>query len=166
VDITLKGAGVASEAAGYLSATPLRAQFQNVPVGTHNTQSIQLTNTGSVRLTISNVTTAGNGFSVSGLATPLSIAAGVTAQLTVGFLPESVGTSSGSVVLTSTASDSRMTIVLSGTGVGSSRVLNMSPASRAFGNVIVNSSATQQFTLKNEGNSNISISGGALMAPG
>ncbi len=166
VEITLKGAGVAKEAAGYLSATPLRAEFQNVAVGTHNTESIQLTNTGAARLTISDVKTTGNGFSVSGLATPLSIAAGDTAQLRVGFLPESVGSSSGTVVLTSTASDSHMTIVLSGTGVGSSRVLDVSPASVAFGNVLVNGSATQEFTLKNEGNSNLSISGGSIKGTG
>ena len=166
VEITLKGAGVTSEATGYLSVTPLIAQFQNVAVGTKNTQIIQLKNTGSAALTISNLTTTGNGFSASGLAMPASIAAGATAQLTVGFLPQSIGSSSGAVVLTSTASDSHMTIVLSGTGVGSSRLLNVSPASLAFGNVIVNGSATQQLTLKNEGNSNISISGGTINGTG
>jgi P pilus assembly chaperone PapD len=166
VDITLKGAGVASEAVGYLNATSLKAQFQNVAVGTHNTQSIQLKNTGSARLTVSSVKVTGSGFSVSGLSTPLSIAPEATEQLTVGFLPESVGSFSGSLVLTSTASDSHMTIVLSGTSVGSSRVLDVSPASLAFGNVMVSGSATQQITLKNAGNSNISISGGSIKGTG
>jgi P pilus assembly chaperone PapD len=166
VDITLKGAGVTSEATGYLNATSLKAQFQNVAVGTRNTQSIELKNTGSVRLTVSSVKVAGNGFSVSGLATPLSIAPEATAQVTVGFLPESVGSFSGSVVLTSSASDSHMTIVLSGTSVGSSRVLEVSPASLAFGNVLLNGSATQQISLKNAGNSNISISGGSIKGTG
>jgi hypothetical protein len=166
VGITLKGAGVAGAAVGYLSAAPISAQFQNVAVGTQNTQSIQLTNTGSAGLTISNVTAIGNGFSVSGLATPLSIAAGATAQLTVGFLPASVGSSSGSVVLTSTASDGQMTIVLSGTGVGSSRALSVIPAALAFGNVMVNGSATQQLTLKNQGNSSINILGGSVNGTG
>jgi P pilus assembly chaperone PapD len=166
VEITLKGAGVASEATGYLNATSLKAQFQDVAVGTHNTQSIQLTNTGSARLTISNVAVTGNGFSVSGLATPLFIAPRATAQFTVGFLPESVGSFRGSLVLTSTASDSHMTIVLSGTSVGSSRLLDVSPASLAFGNVLVNGSATQQLMLKNGGNSIISISGGSINGNG
>ena len=166
VQITLQGAGVASAAAGYLSASPLMAEFQNVAVGTNNTQIIQLTNTGSALLTISNVTTSGSGFSVSGLTTPLSIAAGATAQFTVGFLPQSVGSSSGSLALTSTASDSQMAIVLSGTSVGTSRMLTVSPASLAFGNVAVNGSAVQQFTLTNQGNSNISISGGSVSGTG
>jgi hypothetical protein len=166
VEITLRGAGIASEAVGYLNATSFKAQFQNVAVGTHSTQSVQLENTGSARLTISNVTVTGKGFSVSGLATPLSITPGAKTQVTVGFLPESIGNFSGSLELTSSASDSHMTIVLSGTGVGSSRVLDVSPASLAFGNVNVNGSATQQFTLKNGGNSNISISGGKISGIG
>jgi hypothetical protein len=165
-EITMKGTGIAGGATGYLSASPLSAQFQNVPVGTRNTQIIQLTNTGSTNLTISNVTTTGNGFSASGVTTPLSMAAGATVQLTVGFLPNSVGSSGGSVVLTSTASDSQMTIVLAGTGVGNSRVLEVSPASLSFGNVILNGSATQQFTMTNAGNSNISISGGSINGTG
>jgi Abnormal spindle-like microcephaly-assoc'd, ASPM-SPD-2-Hydin len=166
VQITLEGAGVASAATGYLSAAPLIAQFQNVAVGTHNTEVIQLTNTGSAPLTVSNVATTGSGFSASGLTPPLSIGAGATVQLTVGFLPQSVGSSSGSVALTSTASDSHMTIVLSGSSVGSSRMLTVSPASVAFGNVAVNGSAIQQLTLKNAGNSNISISGGSSNGTG
>ena len=166
VEVVLKGVGVAKEAAGYLSAAPLSLEFQNVAVGLHNTQSVQLTNTGSASLTVSGVKTTGVGFSVSGLATPLSIAAGATMQLTVGFLPESTGSSSGSVVLTSTASDSQMTIVLSGTSVGSSRILDVTPASVTFGNVPVNGSATQQFTLKNGGNSNLTISGGSTLGTG
>jgi len=166
VEITLRGAGVAREAVGYLNATSLKAQFQNVAVGTHDTQSIQLKNTGSARLTISDVTTTGKGFSVSGVATPMSIAPGATAELTVGFLPESIGSFSGSLVLASTASDSHMTIVLSGTSVGSSRVLDVSPASLTFGSVMVNGTATQQITLKNAGNSNISISGESIKGTG
>lgn len=165
-EVVLKGVGVAKAAAGYLSATPLSVEFQNVAVGVHNTQSIQLTNTGSVSLTISGVTTTGVGFSVSGLATPLSVAPGATMQLTVGFLPESTGSSSGSVVLTSTASDSQMTIVLSGSSVGSSPVLDVAPASVSFGNVPVNGAATQQFMLKNGGNSNLIISGASTLGTG
>jgi hypothetical protein len=166
VEIMLRGAGVASEAVGYLNATSLKAQFQNVAVGTHSTQSVQLENTGSAKLTISNVTVTGKGFSVSGMATPLSITPRAKAQVTVGFLPESIGSFSGSLELTSSASDSHMTIVLSGTSVGSSRVLDVSPASLAFGNVMLNGSATQQITLKNAGNSNISVSGGSIKGTG
>ena len=165
-ELPLKGTGVAVASTGYLSASSLTAQFQNVPVGTRNTQIIQLTNTGSTSLTISSVTTAGNGFSVSGVTTPLPMAAGAKVQLTVGFLPSSVGSSAGTVVLASTASDSQMTIVLAGSGVGNSRVLEVSPASLSFGNVILNGSATQQLTLTNAGNSSISISGGSVNGTG
>ncbi len=165
-EITMKGTGIAGGTAGYLSASPLSAQFPNVPVGTHNTQIIQLTNTGSTSLTISKVTTTGNGFSSSGVTTPLSLAAGAKVQLTVGFLPNSAASSSGTVVLSSTGSDSQLTIVLSGNGIGNSRTLGVSPASLSFGNVVLSGSATQQITLTNAGNSNISISGGSVNGTG
>jgi fibronectin type 3 domain-containing protein len=45
-------------------------------------------------------------------------------------------------------------------------MLTVSPASLAFGNVAVNGSAIQQITLKNAGNSNISISGGSSNGTG
>ena len=40
VTLTLSGAGVANRGAGYASATPIIAQFANVPVGMQNTQTI------------------------------------------------------------------------------------------------------------------------------
>ena len=166
VSITMTGAGVSSAPSGYLSATPLTAQFQNVAVGTQNTQAIQLTNTGGSSLTITNVATTGNGFSASGLAANTPIAAGGTTQLTVGYLPTSAGSSNGAVVLTSTASDSQITIVLSGTSVASSRTLTANPASLAFGNVNVNGSVTQQVTLTNAGNSTVTISGANISGAG
>jgi HYDIN/CFA65/VesB family protein len=57
-------------------------------------------------------------------------------------------------------------IVLSGTGVGSSQVLDVPPASLAFGNVDVNASSTQEITVKNGGNSNLSISGDSVEGTG
>ncbi len=159
VTLTLHGTGVTSNAAGYASATPIAAQFGNVPVGTRNTQTIELMNTGTGSYSVSNITASGNGFSVSGITTPASIAAGANAYLTVAFLPQSAGSFSGSVGVTSTASDSQITIVLSGTGVGSSPVLTVTPASLTFGNIGVGSTAIQEITLTNVGNSNLSISG-------
>jgi Abnormal spindle-like microcephaly-assoc'd, ASPM-SPD-2-Hydin/CARDB len=166
VVIPLYGDGVTREAAGYASADPLSAQFGNVPVGTTNTEMIEITNTGERSLSITSVRVNGSAFSVSGITTPISVGAGKRVQFSVGFLPKSVGVFSGSVNVQSTATDSQLTIVLSGTGVGSSQELDVTPASIAFGNVDLNGSATQQITLKNAGNSNISISGDSVKGAG
>jgi hypothetical protein len=159
VTLTLSGTGVASGGAGYASATPIIAQFANVPVGTQNMQTIELMNTGTASYTVSSITAAGSGFSVSGITTPMSIAAGANAYFTVAFLPQSAGSFSGSVAVTSTASDSQISVVLSGTAVSGSRTLAVAPSTVTFGSISVGGTETQEITLTNAGNSNLSISG-------
>lgn len=166
VSVPLYGDGVTSQALGYATASPLTAQFGNVPVGTENTEIIDVKNTGATSFSITNVTANGTGFLVSGISTPMSIAPGNSTRFTVGFLPKSAGSASGSVNIKSTASDSQLTVVLSGTGVGSSRQLTLTPANIAFGTVNVSGAATQQITLKNTGNSDIAISGDTVQGSG
>ena len=178
--VPLYGAGVASQATtsqstsslaattakGYVSPTPVRVHFGSVAAGTKNTQVIQLKNTGAASLTISSVIVKGTGFSISGLTTPVTLAAGATKQLTVAFQPATAGSYSGAVGVGSNASDSFLTVVASGTGTGSSRVLSITPTSVAFGSVGVGSSTTREITLKNSGNSNITISGDSVTGTG
>jgi Abnormal spindle-like microcephaly-assoc'd, ASPM-SPD-2-Hydin/Transmembrane protein 131-like N-terminal len=164
--VPLYGDGVTSQALGYATASPMIAQFGNVPVGTENTEIIDVKNTGEHSFSIASVTESGTGFLVSGISTPVSVAPGNNARFTVGFLPKSAGSASGSVNIKSTASDSQLTIVLSGTGVGSSQQLTVTPANIAFGSVNVSGSTTQQITLKNTGNSNIAISSDTVQGSG
>jgi Abnormal spindle-like microcephaly-assoc'd, ASPM-SPD-2-Hydin len=164
--VPLSGEGVTGEAAPYASVAPLTAQFGDVPVGTLNTQSIEVKNTGARSLSLMNVTAKGSGFSVSGISTPVALAAGQSTHFSVGFMPKSAGSYNGSVNVSSTASDSQLTIVASGTGVGISGDLEVSPSSIAFGNVNVNGSATQQVVLKNGGNSSISVTGANISVSG
>jgi Abnormal spindle-like microcephaly-assoc'd, ASPM-SPD-2-Hydin len=164
--VPLSGEGVTGEAAPYATIEPLTAQFGNVPVGTLNTQSIEVKNTGARSLSLTSVTAKGSGFSVSGISTPVALAAGQRIHFSVGFLPTSAGSYNGSVKVSSTASDSQLTIVASGTGVGISNDLEVTPSSIAFGNVDVNGSATQQIVLKNGGNSSISVTGASAVGSG
>jgi hypothetical protein len=153
-------------AAAYLSANSLTAQFGSVAVGTQNTQTVQLKNTGGQSLSISSIAAKGTGFSVSGFKTPISLAAGGSTQFTVGFLPTSAASFSGSVGIASSASDSQLTIVLTGAGTSSSRTLNVNPTSLSFGSVSVNESETQQVTLTNGGNSSLTISAAGISGTG
>jgi Abnormal spindle-like microcephaly-assoc'd, ASPM-SPD-2-Hydin len=155
-----------SAAPAYLTANSLTASFGTVAVGTENTETVQLTNTGGESLSISSIAAKGTGFSVSGFKTPITLAAGASTQFTVAFLPESATSFSGSVLVTSTASDSQITIVLTGTGGSSSRIMNVNPSSVTFGSVNVNGSATRQVTLTNGGNSSLTISTATISGTG
>jgi HYDIN/CFA65/VesB family protein/ASPM-SPD-2-Hydin domain-containing protein len=172
--VTLYGAGTggstgssgSSPTPAYLSANSLSAQFGSVPVGTQNTQVIALKNTGGKSLSISSIAAKGTGFAVTGFTTPIALAAGAQTQITVAFLPTTATSFSGSVAIASNASDSQITIVLTGTGTSSSQNLSVSPTSVAFGNVDVNGSETQQVTLKNTGNSSLTVSSAVISGTG
>jgi len=92
--------------------------FGNVAVNTPTSQSITLSSTGNVAVTINSATLAGTGFSISGLTFPLTLNSGQTATLSVQFDPTAAGAASGTLTIASNSSTNAPTTVnLSGTGV-------------------------------------------------
>jgi hypothetical protein len=143
---------------GVLTPLPTGLAFGNVVDGVTNSQPVQISNTGNGSLTVSQVTMSGSGFSVSGLAVPLVLAAGQSSSFDVLFAPQSAGSVTGSLTLTSDASSSPNTLALSGTGVAATRTLSLSQSGITFGNVNIGGSSSQPLTLTNTGNSNVTIS--------
>jgi len=142
---------------GQLAATPGSVSFGNVQVGTSQTQSATLSNTGGSSLTITQATVTGTGFSISGLTTPLTLAAGQSATFSVVFQPQSAGSASGNLALSNSGSSSLLNVALSATGVTAGN-LSPSPTSLSFGSVQVGTSHPESETLKNSGGENLTIS--------
>ena len=142
-----------------LSATPTSVSFGSVVTGSTNSQTIQLKNTGTASLSVSQVAATGSGFSVSGASVPLTLAPGQTSTFNVQYAPTTAGAVNGSVSVVSNAPNSPAAVSLSGTGVDATRTLSVSPGNLSFGSVNDGSTASQGFTVTNTGNSNVSISG-------
>ncbi len=140
-----------------ITANPSSASF-NVAMGNKNSQSITLTNSGNATLTFSQVTVTGTGFSVTGLSTTTTIAAGGNASFSVAFAPTSQTTVQGSIALATNGSPSQLTIPLSGTGATTTTQLGSSPTSLAFGTVNLNTTNSLKSVLTNTGNTNVTIS--------
>jgi hypothetical protein len=140
---------------GTLGAAPASISFGNVQTGTSQTQSDTLSNTGGSNLTITQVTVTGTGFSISGISTPVTLTPGQSAPFNVTFAPQSSGNFSGSVTVTSTASNPSLAISLSGSGTEQTPPpqgqLSVSPATISVGNVTVGASGTQTGTLNATG---------------
>jgi hypothetical protein len=151
--VALSGAGTTAAA---LTATPNSIAFGSVAVGSEATQTVHLTNTGSEAVAISKVTASGNAVSVTGMTAPMTLAGGQTADLTVNYKPASAGTLTGSVSITSNASDPSTVISINATATLST--LAATPASFSFGNVVVGSDTTQTIRLQNIGTSRVTIS--------
>jgi len=143
-----------------IQVNPTSINFVNGVVGTNLSQVLIIKNTGTATLSIAQVTETGSAFfTVSGFSLPLNVNAGQQTTITVAFLPTSVGTVSGNISIVSNAPTSPTSVGLSGTGIAATLTLGISPTSLSFGNVTTGtSSAAQNVTITNTGNSNVTIS--------
>jgi len=155
--ISLSGIG-ATTVAPALTATPSSVSFGTIPTGTTTTQTIRLTNSGDSELTISSLSTTGSGITVSGMAMPLNIAVGQSANLTAALKPASAGAVSGAIKITSNVPGSPKQIPWTATAQASVVTLTSSTTKLNFGSVSVGTADTLQATVKNTGNSNAVIS--------
>ena len=152
--IPLSGTGVA---AGALGSNPTSLSFGSVQVGVKQTLSETVTNTGGSNITISAVAASGSGFSLSGIAAPVTLTAGQSTSFSVSFTPAATGAVSGNVTVTSNASNPTLTIPLSGTGVAPG-ALGSNPTSLSFGSVQIAHTQTLAETVTNTGASSVTIS--------
>src|ERR1017187_4496587 len=152
--IPLSGTGVAP---GGLGSNPTSLSFSSVTLGSNQSQSETVTNTGGSSVTISQVGISGTGYSLSGITTPVTLTAGQSTSFTVTFTPASAGSASGNLTVTSNASNPTLTIPLSGTGVALGAV-GSNPTSLSFGSVTVGSNQLQSETVTNTGGTSVTIS--------
>ena len=151
--LSLSGTGVAN---GQLAANPTSESFGTVRVQSNQKLWETVTNTGGTTVTISQVGISGAGFTLSGISTPVTLTAGQAASFSVTFAPQSAGSASGSVTVSSNGSNPTLTIPLSGTGATAAGQLTATPAPIAVGNVVAGTSGTVSGSLNASG-SNVTV---------
>jgi hypothetical protein len=154
LSISLSGTGVA---AGQLTANPSSKAFGNVTVGNQLSASETVTNSGGTSVTISKAAVSGTGFSINGISAPVTLTAGQSASFTMTFTPQSAAAASGTVTLSSNASNPTLRISLSGTGVNAGQ-LTANPPSQNFGSVTSGTQQTVSETVTNTGGTSVTIS--------
>jgi hypothetical protein len=110
--IPLMGTGVSG---GQLAISPLTANFGNVTAGSHASQTVKLAATAS-SVVVSSATVSSSEFIVSGPSFPVTIQAGKNVQFMVTFTPQASGVASATASFAVDASNSPITMSLSGTG--------------------------------------------------
>jgi len=111
---------------GTLSLSSSSLSFGSVNVGSSKTLSTTLTNSGGSSVTVSSVTIAGAGFNPGGISKGQIITAGQGVTVSVTFAPAATGGVTGSLTITSNASNSPTKISLSGTGAAASYSTSLS----------------------------------------
>jgi len=156
--VSLSGTGTSP---GLLVANPSSVSFGSLLVGNSQTQAVSLTNSGSTSVTVSQATTRGSGFSVSGLTLPVTLPAGWSTSFSVIFAPQAAGTANGNIAFASNASNSTLNLGLSGSGMAPSS-LSPIPAGLNFGNVQTGNNQTLAGTVTNSGGSSVTVTQAAV----
>lgn len=151
--IPLSGTGVQQTAT--LAANPANLGYGNVPVGSSQSVTVSLSNPGTASVSISQATLTGIGFTMSGLAMPLTLAPSQSSSFTVNFLPTAAGPASGSISLVSNATNSPLAIGLS--GAGTQPQISVVPSAVNFGTLAVGLTNSQTVAVNNPGTANLSV---------
>lgn len=146
---TIQLSGVATTS-GYLTPSVAGLNFGNTLVGSSQTLSVTLTNSGGSPVSISQAGVTGSGFALGAIALPVALAPGQSLTLAVAFTPTATGTISGTLAVTSNASDPSVTVSLSGNGTSLGQIA-LSPASISFGAVDIGSTESLSGTITASG---------------
>ena len=106
-----------------LTWSPAQLQFGEVAVGQAKNAFVTITNRGRSSLTVSEATSTGAEFSLSGLDLPLSLNGGESFTFTVTFVPQAHGVANGSIFVMSGGSKKTLTIRLAGTAAENTSTL-------------------------------------------
>ncbi len=154
--ILLAGSGLGGES--LVSLNPNSVNFGDVLVGGSSTRAVNLLNLGSNTETIFQADVNGSRFSISGVSIPLVLSGGATVGFSVTFSPIAGGNLTGSVSFLRVGSSEPTTLSLSGNGIVGDSLLNLNPASIAFGNIPVSDMDTRGATLTNSGGVTVIVS--------
>ena len=160
--LSLSGTGVGN---GQLALNPTSQAFGSVTVGTKASATVTLTNNGGSSVNISQASVSGTGFQLSGITAPVTLNTSQSTTFTVTFAPQTTGSVSGAVTITSDAANPTLTLALSGTGI-SPGALGSNPTSFSFGSVSVGGKQTLSETVTNTGSSSVTVSSVGISGSG
>ena len=150
------GGGVGGSGGGVLTPSQASLSFGNLAVGSTASLSISVSNTGTGAVNISGASISGTGFTVVSGSGTASLAAGQSDTVQVQFAPTSITPATGTLTVTSDASNSTLAIPLSGTGLQAQVAAN--PSSINFGGIATGFTDSLPIVLKNNGNQTLTFS--------
>lgn len=148
--VTVSGTGLAPDFIKSVDAI----SFGNVRKGLQKTDSMTVTNTGTSNLLITRVISTNAVFTVT--PTEATITPGGTLKYYFTYEPIADGGSSGLIIFTHSAANSKDTITVS--GVGTSSKFAVTPTDIDFGNVINGTTKKDSMTITNTGTAGLIIS--------
>ncbi|MGB2899018.1 MAG: choice-of-anchor D domain-containing protein, partial [Candidatus Acidiferrum sp.] len=141
-----------------IQVNPASVNFGSAVVGKKISQNVSVANTGSMPVNISQANVSNSQFSVSGLVMPLSLPVGQSSSFQVSFAPNSSGTATGTLTVTTDAGVASPQVALSGTATPAPQQISLNPASLNLGTITVGGTGNGTATVSNIGGSNLTVS--------
>jgi HYDIN/CFA65/VesB-like, Ig-like domain len=142
-----------------LSLSTSSLNFQSVVVGQTTTKTFSISNTGTGPLQISALSISGKQFSLTGPSVPRTILPANSLTYTLTFAPSTSGSASASVDISTNTVSKAASVALTGSGEKPFANLVISPTVVNFGNLALKTTSTQNVTLQNTGDINLSLQG-------
>ena len=149
-----------------LSVSANSFNFGSVVVGQTQSQTLKISNSGTVALRLASLSMSNPQFAASGPAIPATILPSTSLSYVITFSPTSVGKTSATLDISSNASDGIVALALAGTGQKAFADLVVTPASINFGNLNLKAKSTQNVTLQNSGDISMTIQGVTVAGAG
>ena len=156
-------ATVASKGLLGVSANPV--SFGTVQVGNTQKASATIQNTGGSPVTVSQVLVSGTAFSMNTMGMPMTLAPNQSMQVSVTCAPKSSGALAGSLSVTSDASNSNLSVPLTGTAVMAG-ALTVTPSSLSFGSVQTGKTQSKSVSLTNSGGASVTVTQASFSGSG
>jgi hypothetical protein len=164
--VALSGTGIAASNP-HLSLSLTQLSFGNITINSPATLSLILTSTGSSPVTVNAASITGTGFTLVSSNLRVTLEPTQSLALQVQFDPQTLGTSTGSLTISSNSLSGNSTIVaLTGTAITLNPILTASPASLTFGSIAVNTTSVLPLTLRSTGTTAVTVSSATLSGAG
>lgn len=155
--INLRGTGVGLGAASLTPSTTAVSFLDQVVGTTSSTQYVQMTNTGTVPVTMGPDSVSGDFKIQTDSCSNLNLLPGSACYLYIQFAPTAAGSRTGTLTLKNTAGPD-LSISLSGNATTSNSQLVFSPVTTVFGDQVVGTqSQAESITVTNNGNTTVSF---------
>jgi hypothetical protein len=149
-----------------LSVSANSFNFSTVVVGQTQSQTLKIRNSGTAALRLASLAISNPQFAASGPAIPATILPSASLSYVITFSPTSVGNTSATLDISSSASNGIVALALAGTGKKAFADLVVTPASINFGNLNLKAKSTQSVTLQNTGDIGMTIQGVTVAGAG
>lgn len=144
---------------GALTLSAATFDFKTVVVGQTGSQTLTVTNSGQEPVQLTGLSISNKEFAVTGPSVPRTILPANTLSYKITFTPTASGSAKGTLTIASDAKVAAGAVALSGTGEKAFADLVLTPASINFGNLTLKSTKTQNVTMQNTGDINMTVQG-------